>query len=208
MPSSTGASACRGVFLFLWDPTALHLPSTGHRKPVMTYCSNSENDTEIKRWHRNSCWLCRDWKTAPRNRVQTVSFYFYTQKSIPNFQRYFVSGLLFSFHNSQCSPRSLNVIMQRGRTGTISPLKPLYWHTCKTKINLLPASYTPHASFCLQLFIIISFYFQLIRRKSFYFSHFAGSWNSPNEGSRAEMQLSHPSAKIPANIRCCYDSEL
>lgn len=33
------------------------------------------------------------------------------------------------------------------------------------KNKLLPASYTPHASFCLQLFIIISFYFQLIRRK-------------------------------------------
>lgn len=164
-----GASACRGVFLFLWDPTALHLPSTGHRKPVMTYCSNSENDMEIKRWHRNSCWLCRDWKTAPRNRVQTVSFYFYTQKSIPNFQRYFVSGLLFSFHNSQCSPRSLNVIMQRGRTGTISPLKPLYWHTCKTKINcsLLPTLLMP-ASVC-NFLLLFLFTFSSLGENHFIF---------------------------------------
>lgn len=98
-----------------------------------------------------------------------VSFYFYRQKSIPNFQRYFVSGLLFSFHNSQCGPRSLNVIMQRGRTGTISPLKPLYWHTCKTKINcsLLPTPLMP-ASVCnFSLFFFLNF--QLITRKSFYF---------------------------------------
>lgn len=123
-----------------------------------------------------------------------VSFYFYRQKSIPNFQRCFVSGLLFSFHNSQCSPRSLNVIMQRGRTGTISPLKPLYWHTCKTKINcsLLPTPLMP-ASVC-NLFFLLSAHY----KKVILFSHFAGCWNSPNEGSRAEMHLSHSSAKIPA----------
>lgn len=124
-----------------------------------------------------------------------VSFYFYRQKSIPNFQRYFVSGLLFSFHNSQCGPRSLNVIMQRGRTGTISPLKPLYWHL-QDKNKLLPASYTPHASFCLQLFSFFFFlYFQLITRKSFYFHILlaAGILQMREAG-----HLSHPSAKIPA----------
>lgn len=63
------------------------------------------------------------------------------------------------------------------------------------KYKLLPASYTPHASFCLKLF---SFLLSAHYEKVILFSHFAGSWNSPNEGSRAEMHLSHPSAKIPA----------
>lgn len=98
-----------------------------------------------------------------------VSFYFYRQKSIPNFQRYFVSGLLFSFHNSQCGPRSLNVIMQRGRTGTISPLKPLYWHL-QDKNKLLPASYTPHASFCLQLFSFFFYTFNSLQESNFIFT--------------------------------------
>lgn len=154
---------------------------------------------ETERWHRNSWWLCKDWKTAWRNKSLDGQFLFLQKKkSIPNFQRCFVSGLLFSFHNSQCGPRPLNVIMQRGRTGTISPLKPLYWHTCKTKINcsLLPTPLMPASA--RNFFWFFSFLLSAHYEKVTLFSHFAGSWNSPNEGSRAEMHLSHPSAKIPA----------
>lgn len=43
--------------------------ANGHRELVMIYSLYTENIMEIKRWHRNSCWLCRDWKTTWRNRV-------------------------------------------------------------------------------------------------------------------------------------------
>lgn len=127
------------------------------------------------------------------------------------FQRFLELGFVFCvwfiifFHNSQCGPSwvILNVIMQRGRTGTISPLKPPYWHNCKTKINcsLLP---TPlplmPASVC--NFLLSAHY-----QKVILLSHLAGSWNSPNEVSRAEMRALVPQQK-PCNIRCCYVSKL
>ena len=111
----------------------------------------------------------------------------------------------FFFRNSQFGPSwvILNIIMQRGRTGTISPLKPLYRHNCKTKINcsLLP---TPlplmPASVC--NFLLSAHYEKVILS-----SHLAGSWKSPNEVSRAEMPALIPQQK-PCNIRCCYISKL
>lgn len=119
-----------------------------------------------------------------------------------------MSGLLFSFHNSQCGPRSLNVIMQRGRTGTISPLKPLYWHTCKTKIKLLPASYTPHASFCLQLFLFFFFFtFSSLRESRFIFT-FCWQLEFSKWGKQGWDASTSSLSKNPCNIRCCYDSEL
>lgn len=93
--------------------------------------------------------------------------------------------------------------MRKGRRGTISPLKPLYWHNCKTKINcsLLP---TPlplmPASAC--NFLLSAHYEKVIL-----LSHLAGSWNPPNEVRGAEMHA-FISQQKPCNIRCCYVSKL
>lgn len=164
---------------------------------------------ETERWHRNSWWLCKDWKTAWRNKSLDGQFLFLQKKkSIPNFQRCFVSGLLFSFHNSQCGPRPLNVIMQRGRTGTISPLKPLYWHTCKTKINcsLLPTPLMP-ASARNFFWFFFFFTFSSLRERHFIFT-FCWQLEFSKWGKQGWDASISSLSKNPCNIRCCYDSEL
>lgn len=68
------------------------------------------------------------------------------------------------------------------------------------KNKLLPASYTPHASFCLQhvFFYLFNFYFQLITRKSFYFHILlaAGILQMREAGLRCIYLI--PQQKIPA----------
>lgn len=116
-----------------------------------------------------------------------------------------MSDFFFPPHNSQCGPSwvILNIIMQRGRTGTISPLKPLYWHNCKTKINcsLLPIP-LPLMTASVCKFLLSAHYEKVIL-----LPHLAGSWNSPNEVSRAEMHALISQQK-PRNIRCSYVSKL
>lgn len=171
---------------------------------LMIYSSNTENNMKRERWHRNSYWLCREWKAASKRDFRgSVSIFTNKKKTQtttkPTFQRFLELSFVFCvwfiifFHNTQYGPSwvILNVIMQRGRTGTISPLKPLYWHNCKTKNKLLSASYTssPHASFCLQLFTLSSL------QESNFIVTFGWQLEFSKWGKQGWDACSHPSAK-------------
>lgn len=109
------------------------------------------------------------------------------------------------FHSSQCSPSWVirNIIMQRGMMGTIFPLKPPYWHNCKTKINCsllpIPLPFMPAS--------VSNFFLPAHYEKVILLSHLAGSWNSPNEVSRADTRALIPQQN-PCSIRCCYVPKL
>lgn len=80
-----------------------------------------------------------------------------------NFQRRLKLDFPF-FSSITVNVVQAGLIIQTGRTVTISPLKPLYWHNCKTKINVHGS---PHLSSSCRL-LSATLYFKLIMRKGFY----------------------------------------